>query len=287
MPWKFPSPSHPLYSSPDELCLAVPISGMTGEGLRSSYVALQASPFPTAAGNQSQFSSPVAGSPLSSKPVIGKVTGWRRSKSRSKSKLPPLPDPSPRRPLYSGPLPVSNSDAFAPTPDLTFSTDTDSSFSSLNDSFNSESFPSWFDLNSPLKPKLGGSAATDDFPDTPIRRSNSSSILEELQLARGKDDERDMTLSSTTGPIGLGLGFKFDLRTSYGTKRPRGDAEQAQSSKAETSDESGSSAEGSESKRTSSGDCIPAVPPLSDDEDANEELDISELLPLKRRRLFD
>ena len=46
MPWKFPSPSHPLHCDPEELCLAVPIRGIAGDGLRAGYVPVQMSPFP-------------------------------------------------------------------------------------------------------------------------------------------------------------------------------------------------------------------------------------------------
>ncbi|KAI5116919.1 hypothetical protein M0805_003992 [Coniferiporia weirii] len=218
MPWKFPSPSHPLHSSPEELCLAVPISGIAGEGLRASYVALQASPFPGSASPvPAQFSSPIANpSPLSSKLVTGRVLGWKRSKHASRSKLPPLPAPSPLRPRYSGPLPAPATDqSELGPPDLTMSTDNelDSSFSSLGDPFSS-----WFELSSPGKAMMY--TGLTDFPDTPIRRSVNGSVLDKLQLVDA--ESRDGTPSSTRLPSGVGLGFnfKFDLMASA-NKRPR------------------------------------------------------------------
>lgn len=289
-PWKFPSPSHPLHSGEDDLMLGVPVAGVTGEGLRSSYVALQASPFPIAGNSQSQFSSPIAGSPLCSKPVIGRVTGWKRAKSKSKSKLPPLPDPSPRRPAYSGPFPATSSDALAATPELSFSTDTDTSFESI-EPMTAESFSKWFDMTSPLKSKGNGNS-TSSFPDTPIRRSNSSSNLEQLQLVFGHDDDQEGRPVSTM-PIGLGLGFKFELTTSYGAKRPRHDSE-----KAKSADDSGlfgssggmkapSQIDRTDSRTSARDGSTPASPPHSDDEDSQEaDLVIDDFLPLKRRRLF-
>ncbi|EJC98693.1 uncharacterized protein FOMMEDRAFT_23508 [Fomitiporia mediterranea MF3/22] len=220
MPWKFPSPSHPLYSSPDELCLGVPIMGMTGEGLRSSYVAVQASPFPgTGAAGQSQFSSPVAASPLSQKPVTGRVLGWKRSKDRPKSKLPPLPEPSPRRPLYTGPLPVPMSEKLDLTPNLTMSTDgeTDTSFSTLGDPFSTDAFSNWFDLSSPNKGER--ERAPSGFLDTPLRRSASTSAIEKLQLADSGKKEEPSSMLLPSG-FGLGFNFKIDLSTS-GAKRAR------------------------------------------------------------------
>ena len=118
-PWRFPSPSHPLYNSPDELCLGVPIAGMAGEGLRSAYVPAQASPLPI--GNLKRRSpvksaldltaSPLNSSPLCSKIVNGKILGWKRSASDSRLR-PALPtltpiEVGPRRLFsYRGPLPV-------------------------------------------------------------------------------------------------------------------------------------------------------------------------------------
>ncbi|KAL5536022.1 hypothetical protein ACEPAF_4116 [Sanghuangporus sanghuang] len=312
MPWKFPSPSHPLYTGPDELCLGVPVGGMTGEGLRSTYVPLQASPFPGSTNNQLQLSSPAAASPLSQKPVTGRVLGWKQSKNRPKSKLPPLIDPSPRRPLYTGPLPVPLDDGlqFAPTPDLSLSADSeaDQSFSTLGEPFSTDAFSKWFEMSSPEKGKKSD-VLESGLPDTPLRRSSSKSSIDKLQLVspEKKADKEEESTSSTLLPSGFGLGFNFKINlTTSGSKRARSeepedhdfsddfgellypsddpdDVEQKNDEKKLThksanssiSSLSGSSTEREETPRTST-------------ELASEDLDFvfGDSIPMKKRRLF-
>ena len=214
MPWKFPSPSHPLHCDPEELCLAVPIRGIAGDGLRAGYVPVQMSPFPgmkTPAGLQ--FSSPIGpDSPLNRKLVHGRVLGW--NKKASKSKLPPIPEPSPVRP-YSGPLSFNPSSVVFESPEFPQSTDLEegTSFSSMSD---------WFDFSSPKKIVIDSGLAS--LPDTPLKRTSSGSTLGELQL---KSPIKGLS-SPRKGPVpttGLGLNFKVDLSSSAPKKRPRSEEE--------------------------------------------------------------
>ena len=318
MPWRYPSPSHPLYTGPDELCLGVPVGGMTGEGLRSTYVPLQASPFPGANNHQSQLSSPVAASPLSQKLVTGRVFGWKQSKNRPKSKLPPLPDPSPRRPLYTGPLPVPLSDSmqFAATPDLSLSTDSeaDQSFSTFGEPFSTDPFSKWFEMSSPDKGKQSDILAS-GLPDTPLRRSTSKSSIEKLQLVtpEKEEDKPEESNSSTLLPSGFGLGFNFKINMSTsGSKRLRSEEPEERdsadefeellyppeepeitdqktdekTSKHKLANPSVSSASGSSTEREH--EEVPRSSTEFDTELPSEDFDavFSEPLPTKKRRLF-
>lgn len=211
-PWKYTSPSHPLYSDPEEVFLGIPIKGITGEGLRSKYVALQASPFPGMPNPSSQLSSPVAPSPLSSKIVTGRVIGWKVPIAKDKGKQPALSQPSPLRSLYRIPFSPLNSDNSSIGSRLfssSFDTEGESSFTSFaTESTSGESILNWFDLSSPVSAKGKGKgkekASKSSLPDTPIRRSKGkSSILEDLQLVDGAEDASAL-------PPSLGR-FEFDL----------------------------------------------------------------------------
>lgn len=206
-PWKFPSPSHPLHVGPDELCLGVPVRGIAGEGLKGGYIPNHSSPFSLPHTSPTKlFSSPsVDASPLSRKFVTGRILGWKRSSSDSlKFSLPEFPLPEIRRPTYTGPLPVPTSERFEfETPELlTDADDFDSSFSSLNDSF-----MSWIDMNSAFgTPSHDGAkiveSSSSSFPDTPIKRSTSTTID-----ARTQTTLKDESTIWAPRPSGIGLGI--------------------------------------------------------------------------------
>lgn len=215
MPWKFPSPSHPLHCDPEDLCLAVPIRGIAGDGLRAGYVPVQMSPFPgmkTPAGIQ--FSSPAGpDSPLNRKVVHGRVLGWNRN--ASKSKLPPFPEPSPVRP-YSGPISFGVAPVAFESPELPQSTDQEEGeacFSSMSD---------WFDFSSPRKGVIDFGLIS--LPDTPLKRASSTSALSGLQLKspiKGLSSPRKEPAPNA----GLGFNFKVDLSSSISKKRSRSEDE--------------------------------------------------------------
>lgn len=217
MPWKFPSPSHPLHCDPEDLCLAVPIGGIAGDGLRAGYVPVQMSPFPgmkTPAGLQ--FSSPAGpDSPLTRKFIHGRVLGWKRKTSNSK--LPPITEPSPVRP-YSGPLSFNAAPVVFESPEFPHSTDLeegDTTFSSMSD---------WLDFSSPRKEVID--SGTTSLPDTPLKRTSSTSALGELRLRspfKGLSPPREEAARRS----GLGFNFKIGSSSSSSKKRARPDDDAA------------------------------------------------------------
>lgn len=223
-PWKYSSPSHPLYQSPDELNLGIPIKGITGEGLRSKYVALQASPFPGTTTTQSQLSSPVAPSPLSSKIVTGRVIGLKRPKNRERSKLPSFPQPSPLGSSYRSSIFMTYAEDTIP--DLTWAaTDNEGDYSlplfTNAESVSEDSILDWFELNSPISAKKKNkgkalSSSKSSLPETPLRRASSLSVLEDLQLVKAGNDD------ISTLPPSLGR-FDFELPGSSGSSNRRDD----------------------------------------------------------------
>lgn len=213
LPWKFPDPKHPLYNSPDDLVLGVPIEGIKGDGLQTGYVPAQSSPFNFSSFSQRSpklpTSPPASSSPLSAKMLTGRVLGWKRSSSDGLwTTLPGLPSPEPRSVLkYSGPLPVPVSDRLeVDNSDLSMSTDgltsdeLDTSLATLDDSF-----PSWFDIDgvaqqSPSKMFLTGASGV-AFPDTPVKHSNAHGLSDLFGMSSAVDN----TSAWLPQPSGLGL----------------------------------------------------------------------------------
>lgn len=87
-PWRFPSPSHPLHTTPKELCLGIPVDGVKGDGLQSTYISSAASPLVAPSREPTNYlklsdTHQLDGSPLLSKMTMGKLKFERRTVSDS------------------------------------------------------------------------------------------------------------------------------------------------------------------------------------------------------------
>ena len=216
LPWKFPSPSHPLHPRPEELLLGVPVRGIAGEGLQGSYIPMFSTPFTTASPRGNVKSSPsIDSSPLHSKLVTGRIHGWKRSASDlARTPLPGIPEPEPRRLFYTGPLPVPVTDRFGDeTPNLTMSTDLedlDTSFSALSDSVSA-----WFDINGVL-----GSPEKDNLQKlndkgSPIHRASDLFLPKQAESSILSTNDMLSTSTWALQSSGVGLGITLPISSSH------------------------------------------------------------------------
>ncbi|TDL28364.1 hypothetical protein BD410DRAFT_811517 [Rickenella mellea] len=221
-PWRFPSPSHPLHSSPDELCLGVAVGGITGEGLHSAYIPVLSSPASALKSVRTPLVlpsspfTPARSSPLKRKFTAGKVLGFdiRRTMSESDMDLTlrGVPKPEPRLLFYSGPLPVPVSDRVDFKLDLsTSSAESECEGSSASEEVTLPSeaedpFGVWFNLDGSVTMPADSPDSEippTTYPDSPVLRTVELPLTSRNPTPMGNIKE----CRWDPQPSGLGLGI--------------------------------------------------------------------------------